>query len=102
MRASATVPVGRSGNSHRPVTDLANVHRDVRVVGRRRDGERVPLPARDVGHVEVEPLASLVAERRLDEAELERALRVQEDVEQERAATAADLPSKRVSDTEAC
>lgn len=79
-----------------PVADLADVDRDVRVVGRRRDRERVPLEARQLGHVEVEPLAGLVGERRLDEAELDGALRVEEDADEERAATGAGLRSTRV------
>lgn len=88
-------PQGAKGHSPSPVADLADVHRGVRVIRRRRDREWVPLERRDGRNVEEEPLARLVSERRLDEAEFERALGMEEDGDELGRAAAADLHERR-------
>lgn len=52
------------------VTNLADMHGNVGIKWAGSDGERMPLVLRNARHVEEEPLASLVLERRLAELDL--------------------------------
>lgn len=97
---SARPPGPRSGACTQnsvlgPVADLPHVNRDVRVIRSGRDRERVPLEGRDRWYIQKEPLAGLVTERRLDEAQLECSLWMKEDTRQRRPAARAHLQASQ-------
>lgn len=73
------------------VPDLADMARDVGIVRSRGDGERVPLPRRDLWNVHEEPLPRLVLERRLVEPDLHRTRGVHEDADDLGLAAGADF-----------
>jgi hypothetical protein len=61
---------------------------------------RVPLPARDGRDLDEEPLAGDVLEAGLDDAELHRAARVDEDLGEARRAAGADLTPHALAEVE--
>lgn len=77
--------------STRKVAHLADVHRDVGVVGRGGDREGVPLECRDLGYGEIQPLACDVREGGLVEADLHRARGMHEHAHNLGLATGANL-----------
>lgn len=52
------------------ITDLTDMHGNVRVRGTGRDGEWMPLESRDRGNLEEKPLTGLIFHRRLSELDL--------------------------------
>lgn len=69
------------------VTNLADVYRDIGVLGGGCDGEGMPLESRDVGALEEQPLASGVLEAGFYDTELHGAGRMDQDLRELRLLT---------------
>lgn len=83
-----------------PVTNLTDVDGNIGIFRGRGDGEGVPLPARDVGNLDEEPLASGVLEARLEDTEFHGAGRVNEELGELSLTTGTDLPVDTLAEVE--
>lgn len=68
LRLTGTKSVGKSASE---VTDLADMDRDVRILGAGSNGKGMPLVIADFGAVEEQPLSRLVLHAGLGELDLD-------------------------------
>lgn len=80
------------------VTDLADVDRDVRVVGAGCDGERMPLVVADFWAVQKQPLSGLVLHAGLGELDLDSVVRMANNLNDLSGAPTADLTVQAVDE----